>query len=45
MMPHNDFYNYIHNLESICIHRFPVIAPESKVEEKLKLSMFDIILM
>lgn len=43
MMPHNDFYNYIHNLESVFIHRFPILAPEIEVGKKLKLSMFSII--
>jgi hypothetical protein len=43
MMPHNDFYNYIHNLESIFIHRFPILAPEIEVDKKLKFSMFSII--
>lgn len=33
-MPHNDFYNYIHKLESVFIHRFPIVAPENKVGDK-----------
>ncbi|XP_029344988.1 uncharacterized protein LOC115034027, partial [Acyrthosiphon pisum] len=40
MMPHNDFYNYIHNLESAFIHRFPILAPENEVDKKIKLSKF-----
>ena len=43
MMPHHDFYNYIYNLESVFIHRFPILAPEIEVGKKLKLSMFSII--
>ncbi|KAE9523295.1 hypothetical protein AGLY_016243 [Aphis glycines] len=34
MMPHNDFYNYIHNLEFVFIHRFPILAPEIEVDSE-----------
>jgi len=43
MMPHIDFYNYIHNLESVFIRRFPILAPEIEVGKKVKLSMFSTI--
>lgn len=43
MIPHNDFYNYIHHLESVFIHRFPVFASESRVGENLKIRMISTI--
>jgi len=44
-MPHDDLYNYIHNLDTVIINRFPVlrVATESKVVEKLQLNMFSVV--
>jgi len=39
MMPHSELYNYINSLEIVFINRFPILAPENKVGEKLKLTM------
>lgn len=42
MMPHSEFYNYINSLETVFINRFPILAAENKVGEKLKLSMLSV---
>jgi len=36
MMPYNDFYNYIYELENIFIVKFPTIAVGDDVGAKLK---------
>jgi len=36
LMPHNDFYDYIYELETIFIEHFPKLSVELSVGQKLK---------
>jgi len=42
-MPHDNFYNYIYNLESVFIDNFPILSLEVGVGDKLKMRLFNII--
>lgn len=43
LMPHNDFYNYIYELETIFINSFPKLSVELSVGQKLKQSMVNVV--
>lgn len=36
MMPHNDFYNYIIELETVFVNIFHILSTENGVDEKIK---------
>lgn len=41
-MPHNDFYNFIFELENIFIEQFPILAVEKNVGIKIKDAFFNV---
>lgn len=42
MMPHNDFYNYIFELETVFVNIFPTLSTETGVGEKIKFQIINI---